>query len=276
MIKKTIGIKVLIFPLSVGFLIVFAILFIRPAFSDMMAARKSAKDGSQQLADLESRNAKLVAFKAKWESMEEKKIIEGALPGDQGVDDYMSELYSRVSRSGMLLNNFATQDSSYNSPYVCSVGVGTAAGGAAQSASGISPAVASPPSAVLSGTAPSAPALCANALDVTMSLNGTWEQLLSFLKYLGDTNRIANVKSVVVASGVGGQQGESNPDLLKVDLLVQVFYKPKSEASNLGTISSLTSGEGFDESVLEKIKGIVFTAYEEPSVSETGERNIFK
>jgi hypothetical protein len=84
------------------------------------------------------------------------------------------------------------------------------------------------------------------------------------------------VKSVVVASGVGGQQGESNPDLLKVDLLVQVFYKPKSEASNLGTISSLTSGEGFDESVLEKIKGIVFTAYEEPSVSETGERNIFK
>lgn len=276
MIKKTIGIKVLVFPLSVGFLIIFAILFIKPVYSDMMTARKSVETNRQQLANLQNQNTKLTDLKTRWDSMEEKKMIQGALPEDQSIDDYMSELYSRVSRSGMLLKDFATQESSLvSSPYVCGVGGGTAAGATVLPAGG-TPATAEGLSDTAAAGMPLVSATCANALGVSISLNGTWEQLLGFLKYLGDTNRIANVKSVAVASNVSGQQAESNPDLLKADVVVQVYYKSKSEASNIGTISSLTSGRGFNESVLEKIKNIVFSTYEEPGVSETSERNIFK
>ncbi len=276
MIKKTIGIKVLVLPLSVGFLIIFAILFIKPVYSDMMAARKSAEINRQQLANLQNQNTKLTDLKTKWESMEEKKMIQGALPEDQSIDDYMSELYSRVSRSGMLLKDFATQESSLaSSPYVCGASGGAAAGATVPPAGG-TPATAEGLSGTASAGMPLVSATCANALDVSVSLNGTWEQLLGFLKYLGDTNRIANVKELTVTSGANSQQAESNTDLLKADAVVQVYYKSKSETSNIGTISSLTSERGFNESVLEKIKNIIFSAYEEPGVSETGERNIFK
>jgi len=271
---------VFILPLAVAFSVIFAILFIKPVYSDMMTARKSVETNRQQLADLQNQNTKLADLKTRWESMEEKKMIQGALPEGQSIDDYMSELYSRVSRSGMLLKNFATQESGLvNSPYVCSAGGGAAVGATVPPAGG-TPAAAPAMTENVSDTAaagtPLVSATCANALDVSISLNGTWEQLLGFLKYLGDTNRIANVKELTVASGANSQQAESNPDLLEADAVVQVYYKPKSEASNIGTISSLTSGRGFNESVLEKIKSIVFSAYEEPGVSESGERNIFK
>ncbi|PIU79303.1 MAG: hypothetical protein COZ28_00930 [Candidatus Moranbacteria bacterium CG_4_10_14_3_um_filter_44_15] len=273
MIKKIIGMKVFILPLAVAFSVMFAVLFVKPVYSDMMTARKSVETNRQQLASLQNQNAKLADLKTRWESMEEKKMIQGALPEDQSVDDYMSELYSRVSRSGMLLKNFAIQESSLvNLPYVCGASGEAAAGGTPATA----PAMTENVSNTASAETPLVSATCANALDVSISLNGTWEHLLGFLKYLGDTNRIANVKSIAVASNVNGQQAESNPDLLKADAVVQVYYKPESEASSIGTISSLTSGRGFNESVLEKIKNIIFSAYEEPGVSETGERNIFK
>ncbi|PIW93275.1 MAG: hypothetical protein COZ87_02185 [Candidatus Moranbacteria bacterium CG_4_8_14_3_um_filter_43_15] len=54
MIKKIIGMKVFILPLAVAFSVMFAVLFVKPVYSDMMTARKSVETNRQQLASLQN------------------------------------------------------------------------------------------------------------------------------------------------------------------------------------------------------------------------------
>ncbi len=277
MINKSIGLKVFILPLAAVFAVMFTVLFIQPAYSGMTAKKKAAGASQRQLSDLRQQDMKLSELKAKWDSMEEKKMVQNALPEGESLDDYMSEVYTRVSRSGVLLKSFGTQSqasagTSETSAYVCGSGLGAPTGDV-QPMSGAT-AAAGPQTPA---DAAAAPPLCANSLDVSLTMAGTWEQLLTFFQYLGDTNRIANIKDATIKSEVNTQSAESSPDVLAAELTVQLYsYKQKSGTADLKTIGALAGKGGFNVSALQKIKDTVFSAYEEPAVSETGERNVFK
>lgn len=73
MIKKTIGLKVLILPASLVFVVMFSILYVKPAAVEMMATRGKVAAGKQELVSLQEQNAKLSALKAKWETMDKKE-----------------------------------------------------------------------------------------------------------------------------------------------------------------------------------------------------------
>lgn len=278
MIKKIVGFKVLVLPLSLALAVMLVVLFIKPVFSDMIAARKAVEENRRQLAGLQDQNAKLLALKSKWETMDEdRKQVQNALPEGQDIDNYMDELYGRVTRSGIFLEKFDVQKSSLSSQ--ASICGEEAAGASAEIApqTGVNTAASSDNTA-FSGTAtlPNVSRPCVNATDVRISASGNWEQLLNLLNYLGDTNRIANLKILNISlAGAGQQEGESS-DVLSLEMTLQIFDKAKGGVSDIGTINTLASQGTFSEEIISKLKNVVYSVYEEPSVSETGERNLFK
>ncbi|MDI6777602.1 MAG: hypothetical protein QMD77_00240 [Patescibacteria group bacterium] len=280
MVKQIVGLKVLVLPLAVAFAIMFAVLFVKPAFDDMMAARKDVAANAGQLESLRVQNAKLAELKSQWETMEEKKLVQTALPESEEVDSYMSELYQRVSRSGALLTKFESTKavSSENISYACVKSDETSVSGGIQpSMQGTTPDASKMPATPLaSGAAPAVSSSCANLATVEISIFGNWEQILGLFKYLEDTNRLANISKVAIRLKEQVVQEGGNSDLLSAGIKLNIFYKPKSETGNMTTISSLASGGSFSEEGLKKLKDVVFSAFEEPGVSEAGERNIFK
>lgn len=275
MVKKAIGLRVVILPLAIAFVVMFAVLFVKPAYDKMKAEKENAAAAGQQLENLQKQNAKLTELKSKWETMEEKKLVQGALPNEEDVENYMSELYERVSRSGALLSKFEIQESrsSKTHPYLC----GSSADAAALAETAQAPSDAGAEGDLpVAGATPPAPTLCANSVETAISATGSWEQILDLFKYMEDTNRVANIeKASIRLANQTGQEGGSG-DLLNADMTLNIFYKPKSETGNAAAMSSLASGGQFDEETLEKLESLIFAAFEEPGVSEVSERNIFK
>lgn len=270
MIKKAIGLKVLVLPLSLGLVVILAVLFIKPAVSDMMAAKKAVDGDKGQLASLQSQNAKLLTLKSKWETMDEdKRRVQNALPENKDIDNYLNELYGRVSRSGVLLKNFdVLKGGSNDQSAIC--------GGEAGTSAGVSQAGENTAASSSAATSPVVSRPCVNSADVNISASGSWDQLLSLLNYSGDTNRVANIRSLSISSAGEGKQEEGNSDVLRIGITLRIFDKAKTEMSNIGTINTLASQGTFNEGIVSKLKNTIYSIYEEPSVSETGERNIFK
>ncbi|MFA5926319.1 MAG: type 4a pilus biogenesis protein PilO [Parcubacteria group bacterium] len=276
MVNKITGIKVLIVPVTVGISLLVSILFVKPAFDDMQTQRKKRSEIEKQLTDLEGQNKKLSELKAKWDSMaDDKSLVEGALPNDASMDSYIYELNERASRSGILINSVSAKEKTSGlEDYFCGKEKGAIVSSANSSSDDESSGNgAGSGSKAVGGIQPSSSCVKGYSLDLVVT--GNWEQIVNFFKYLEDTNRMANISSIAIKSNPSGQPGESN-DLLSTTIGLSVFYRAKSEVSNSSIISSLASGEGFEENVIKKLNNIVFSPYVAPSISESGERNIFK
>ena len=272
MVNKIVGFKVLILPLTAVFIVMMSVLYIKPAYDEMQLLKKSQTEKQLQLDNLQSQNQKLAELKNKWDSMEnERSLTETALPAKSEMENYIAELYGRASRSGILLSSItSSEQGSTSESYVCGSSVNPAV-----SVSAVDPAAASGTAGVLTSVAPQS---CANAASVNLAVSGNWDQLISFFKYLEDTNRIANIISVAISASTQNKSGEQvSGDLLSATVDLSVFYKEKSEAGgSSSTISSLASGKGFEENVIKKLNEVIFAPYVAPVVSESGERNIFK
>jgi len=283
MVKKIIGVRVVILPLSLGIVVIMSILFIKPLLFQVLDYRGSIEEGKKQLSDLEVQYQKLSQLKSEWQSMEEKKIIEVALPQDESVENFLTETYQRAARSGVIMSNFSAKSGTADS--LCSAAGGAAGTATAESpSSGVSVGDASPDSADFQNTAGAAgsAASCTASVPTQVSFSGNWDQVLNFLKYSTDSNRIANLKSLTISpkgrsSGGVESSGEQAPsDVLSVVVTLEAYYQPKSGTSSPAAIKALASEAGFSENVLKKVQEIVYAPYEPPLVSETGERNIFK
>ena len=279
MVIKSIGLKVLILPLSLALVVMISILFIKPALEDMNANRKALDAGKEKLVALQEQAQKLSELKNTFQSMEERKIVAVALPEDESIEDYLNELYQRASRSGVLVNNFSASEKAPmgGSSYVCGsslAGVSDTSSAASSGSGTGSENLSGSNSAVSGGSL--VPASCVQGSVIQISVKGTWDQFLSFYKYLADSNRIANVSEVSIGSKSQGSAESSESDLLESQVTLEVYYKSKSRTSNMATIGALTGGAGFNKNILKKLEEIVYAPYEAPAVSESSERNIFK
>lgn len=287
MVIKSIGIKVLILPLSLALVVMISIVFIKPALVKMNANRKTLAQNEEKLTALQAQTQKMDSLKRAFDALEEKKLVAVALPEDESIEDYLSELYQRASRSGVLVTNFSvSEDSSGNSEraYSCSAVAVAAAQSPVASAGASStqtPAMSGNSLAAdgtgSAGVSPAVPA-CADISSVQISVEGNWEQLLSFFKYLADSNRIANMEAIEISSrGQSNQQDEAaSTDLLSSKITLAIHSKEKKKVSDMNSVNALVAGAGFNQGVLNKLKEIVYAPYEAPLVPETGERNIFK
>ena len=294
MIKKTIGLKVLILPLTLALAVTMSVFFVKPAFEDMNLTRKKLLEKKEELATLQLQEQKLTELNRAFESLakEKKDLAITALPEEENTEDYLSELYQRALKTGVLMSDFTVSEKTTqsNATYICGSSAAASDNSSAtvsEASSGISspggPGVGSGVSA-MSATQPisSASSFCVQGLDVQISVQGTWDQFLNFYKYLADSNRIANLSKVSISSkiqassGGEGSQGSSS-DLLSSQIGLVIYYKPKSKTSNQTIAKELVSGKsGLDQAVLKKLEEIVYLPYVEPAVSETGERNFFK
>lgn len=277
MVKKIVGLKVLILPLAVSFVVMFVVLYLKPAYDTLLKEKKIADESVRELENIRSQNAKLSELKLKWERMEEKNLVQVALPDDEEIDSYMSELYGRVTRSGTLLTKFETAKavSSEDISYLCKASAETDIAGL-PAANAVPTASSASAATSISGAMPVASGSCANLAKVDISAVGNWDQVVGLFRYLQDTNRLANISKISIQSKEqAGQEGGSS-DLLSADISLNIFYKKKKEKASADVISSLAGGGRFNDEGLKKLKKIVFSVFEEPGVSESGERNIFK
>jgi Tfp pilus assembly protein PilO len=295
MVKKMVGLKVLILPLALAVSIVGVIFYVQPVFSEFQKNRKEIQVQEEQLAAARAQAAKLEDLKKGFETMEEKNTVSVALPEEKDTEDYLNELYQRAARSGVIMSDFSITESSTGAAasssagkFDCSASASTGMEGAAVGvgAATSAPAAGSVPAATGEAASPDmmsvgtsaasvAPAACAKSATAKTSIKGNWDQILSFLKYLTDSNRVANLKSVSISAGQsGGEQGDS--DILSIDVELGIFFKTKSTTADPATIGVLTGGAGFSQKVIDKLKSVIYATYEPPQVSESGERNIFK
>lgn len=278
MVQKSMRLKVLILPLSLVVAVVLAVFFIKPAFSEVMAARNALKEKTILLENLKSQNQKLQSLKSKWDSLgEEKTLVAAALPETENIDSYVSELFSKAGRSGVLLSDVKigqqSQSAGSSKPaYIC----GTAAEeGLPQDTS--SPETATSP---ISGKEnqigqTTAAIDCLKAAGISMTARGTWEQMLDFFKYLEDMNRISETDSLSLGSGTesGGQPAS---DLLTANISINTFFKPASPKGNATLAQGLAARGNFNQKAIEKLRTLIYAPYDLPAVSPGGERNLFK
>lgn len=268
MIKHSMSLKVLILPVSLAVVAVAAIFFIQPVFSEMLAAKNSLDTQKKQLEDLKIQNQKLQELEQKWQTMsEEKTLVRAALPETEDVDAYISELFSKASRSGVLLSKvqLGQLESKTDKPaYVC---------GAVNSAD-----FSSIPAGSETANMPDAPNVsenCVRSINFSMTAVGTWEQILDFFKYLEDMNRISNIEG---ASIVSEKQSPDQPpsDLLSANVLINAFFKEKNQSGNAVLASAMSNQGNFNQKVIEKLKEIIYAPYSAPTMSPGGQRNVFK
>jgi Tfp pilus assembly protein PilO len=265
MIQQSMSLKVLIFPISLVLAAIVAILFIKPAFSDMNAAKKDLIAEQASLESLKMKNEKLQAAKAKFNALaEEKNLVFSALPESDDVDTYISEITSKANRSGVLLSSVSLDKAQGGSEairsYVCSENSGSGSAGSA-----------AVPAAADGSVAPVLPAQdCVKAVNASLVLQGTWEQLLDFLKYLEDMNRISNI------SGVEIDTSAESGDVLEINISLSSFFKENSGSANAAVVDNLAGQGTINQNAIDRLKEIIYAPYAAPDVAPAGERNLFK
>lgn len=270
MVNKITGIKILVVPVAVALALLASILYVKPAYDEMQSAKKEQARLKDQQSKLEDQNKKLSDLKTKWEAMsDERTLVDGSIPVDTSIDYYLSQLYEQASKSGVLLSSVSKNiKSELGESYACGAKVGPEVSQSISSsqddASGAETTSAPKKSKSAATGSP-----CANVVSINVEINGSWDQVLNFLKYLESTNRIANVSSIEIS-------GSTSNDLLRVKIQTSVYFKDKTSNGSSTLASGLMSGKGFEEGVIKKLNAIIFAPYVAPSVSETGERNIFK
>jgi Tfp pilus assembly protein PilO len=284
MIQESMRLKVLILPLSLAIVVIAAIFFIKPAFSDMMSTKESLAGKQSQLENLKKQVQGLQAMKTKWEAMtDEKTLVETAFPETEGVDAYVSEITSKASRSGVLLteigfNQTNSGGATQSADYICgadSTGGTAQSGASSPQSSAAAPLVSGASDASGSQNLAGSPSACVKSIAVSLSVKGSWEQMLDFFKYLEDMNRISNIESVTLSAG-SSSQDQASSDILSGDISANAFFKEKAQSGSMALASNLASQGSFNQKSLERLKETIYAPYDTPSMSPSGERNIFK
>jgi Tfp pilus assembly protein PilO len=278
MIQESMRLKILILPISLAIAIIVAIFFIKPAFSDMMSSKDALAGKQTQLDELKRQTQKLQAMKTKWEAMaDERNLVATAFPETESVDSYISEITSKASRSGVLLTDIKLNQASSGgtglSPdYICS---GDSIGGVAQA--GAAPATVVPGASDASGSQSLAvsPSRCLKSVAISLSVKGSWEQMLDFFKYLEDMNRISNINSVALSAGTQSQD-QSSSDILTASISANAFFKEKTQSGSMALATNLAKQGVFNQKSLDKLKEVIYAPYDVPTVSPSSQRNIFK
>ncbi len=258
-------------PFAVVISLLLIVFYVKPAFDEMQSLKKNQIEIKSQLDNLQQQNKKLSELKTKWDSMSsEKLLVDGALPEDKDMDNFTAELYERASRSGVLLTEVSAKEGTSSiKPYVCSIKGGSVVSSAiSDAANGDEMSGAEKKGSAQAVTS------CVHEIILSTASIGNWDQTVNFFKYVEDMNRVSSIKSIGIKSEKGNQSDGS--DLITTEIEMSVYYKAKGAAVTPSVISSLTSGKGFEEGVIKSLKDIVFTPYVAPSVSESGERNLFK
>lgn len=278
MIQESMRLKVLILPISLAISVIVAIFFIKPAFSDMMSLKDALAGKQTQLDDLKGQSQKLQAMKTKWEAMaDERNLVTTAFPETESVDSYISEITSKASRSGVLLSdislNQASSGGAGSSPdYICS---GDSIGGVAQVGAAATSVVPGASDASGSQNLSAAPSSCLKSVAISLSAKGSWEQMLDFFKYLEDMNRISNIESVTLSTEASSQD-QASSDILSAAISANAFFKEKSQNGSMALATNLATQGVFNQKSLEKLKETIYAPYDVPTVSPSGQRNIFK
>jgi Tfp pilus assembly protein PilO len=279
MVQQTLRLKILILPLSLVVAVMFGIFFLKPAISDMLSAQKDLSQKQNQLDSLKMQTQKLSQAQKNWEAMsDDKTLVESALPEKEDVDSYISELFSKASRSGIYLSDLkkdqASSVSEETPAYVC----GAVDQNAMPDASASAPI---DPNSTSSVTADMTAAMlpqrsCVQMISISMSARGSWEQMLDFLRYLQDMSRVSNIGTVAISSQNTAQPDQNASDVLGAQLSINVFFKNKSLKPDSMAIGQLASQGDFSKAAIEKLRDVVYAPYTVPSVSPGGERNLFK
>jgi len=277
MINKITGLRVLIMPMALLLVVLISILFVQPEYSNVRNLQKGLGNSQSQLDDIKTQQSKLSNLLNNLGSLEGKNLVDVALPGKADQEDYLAEIYQRASKSGVILNNISfldkTQAGNVVLNYECDV-VTNASSAASLATSSQNSYIAGGSSA---SSAISENPICANKLTAEVESTGNWDQILNFLKYATDSNRLATINAINISAGsANGSEMSANGDALKAKIDISIFSKTKSETSNPTTIAALIGSQGIDKNALQNLVGMVYMPYEAQSVSQTGERNIFK
>ena len=283
MIQESMRLKVLILPLSLAIAVIVAIFFIKPAFSDMLSSKNALAGKQAQLENLKNQNQKLQAMKTKWEAMaDEKNLVATAFPETENVDSYISEITSKASRSGVLLTDIklgqaGSVGTSQNPDYICGDDLtgGMAQAGASTTASAQPVGAAAAPDTSGLQTLPGSSSACLKAITISLTAKGSWEQMLDFFKYLEDMNRISNIEALTLSTQAQVQD-QASSDILSADISANAFFKEKDQSGSMALASNLASQGIFNQKSLDKLKETIYAPYDVPTVSPSGQRNIFK
>jgi Tfp pilus assembly protein PilO len=282
MVNKFVGLKVLILPLSSAAVIMIAVLFIKPAYSDVNKLKKVIGEDNIQLEQLKEQSTKMKEMESSLSSMEEKPMVMSALPEQDETDKYLAEFYGRVSRSGVLLKSFKLNELNASLPGCGGVsGVPLQSPGAGNTpitaGSGLAGAENSAAISQPVGTATAASqSSCLKTIGVDVTVSGSWDQVLSFLKYIEDTSRVANIDKVDLDPGQAGSD-QGSGDIISAKVVLNIFSKPKSENANISQVNNLTSGDGLNKNILRKVEGAIYGTFDyNYDTEKTAGKNIFK
>jgi Tfp pilus assembly protein PilO len=283
MVNKLVGLKVLILPLSSAAVIMIAVLFIKPAYSDVSALKKSIAEDKKQLEQIQAQNVKMKEIENSLSSMEEKPMVMAALPEQEETEKYLAEFYGRVSRSGVLLKSFSLTGESVESLSSCGTDTGASllSSGTESSSTAENGGVASTGNVAVVSQSLGATTLinqisCPKTIGIDVTVSGSWDQVMNFLKYIEDTSRIANITKTDINSGQAGSNPESS-DILNAKVSLEIFSKPKSENASIAQVDVLTSGDGLNKNILKKIEGVIYGSFDYNYDEEkTAGKNIFK
>jgi Tfp pilus assembly protein PilO len=275
MIQSTMRLKVLILPVSLVLAVIMLIFFIKPAYTDMMQAKSNLEANKIKLVDVQSKNQKLQKLKLEWQSFSnERNLVLSALPDSENMDAFFSEIITKAGRSGVLLTKIEQSKpnqtgTTTNSSYICGA-EGAAGSGAAASSTEIGGATGANANSELEASS----IVCLNAVSISLSVRGNWDQVLDFFKYMEDMNRVANINTATITAS-DSQQGQSS-DLLNIEISMTGFMKKKDQNFNSVSADNLASQGKFNQSGLNKLKNAVYAPYAVEPVSPVGVRNVFK
>jgi Tfp pilus assembly protein PilO len=303
MINKAIGLKVLILPFSIALVIMITVFFARPLYVEVNDLKKSSEENKNKLSQLEAQEKAMNELENSFNAMEERGVVTAALPEKEEIDNYLSEFYGRVSRSGILLKSFLKSEETveFSDTYSCGKEqlVDSQASGASAAAPASGASTAAP---AAGGGSPGAPALgtgganpgigditaqqamplastsqpaCAKNTIVNITASGNWDQVINFFKFIEDTSRIANIRNVSLGNEQSTSQ-ESSGDAISISASISIFNKPKNGIISPALISSLASKKGFDKAIINKIESAIYGSFEVPKVEKVGTRNLFK
>lgn len=278
MVKQSIRLKVFILPISLALSVAALIFLVKPSFSDMNAAKATLSAKQSQLDKWNEQSQKLKKLASDWEPLsDEKTLIQTALPDTENIDIYISELTSKASRSGILLSDIELVERSpgaENPLYVCGA---VTDGSSASAPSSISAGTTAETGASdsISNNLANSSSDCLKMIKVSIVAKGSWEQLLDFFKYLEDMNRISNIDGVNVSvENQGPEQASSG--ILSVGLSINAFFKKGGQVGDTMLIAGPASQMQLNQKAIQKLKETIYSPYAAPSVSPSGERNIFK
>ncbi|MDD3487463.1 MAG: type 4a pilus biogenesis protein PilO [Candidatus Moranbacteria bacterium] len=266
MIEQTMRFKVLILPLALTLTVVLLVFFVKPAFSDMMQAKNGLEQNQAALANVQAKNQKLQNLKSQWSSlMEDRSLVETALPDSEDVDAFIAEIVSKANLSGVLVSQIDKdqQIQSTSSAYICKGGED------ATDASMSDDGTYSEDNALAVSSS------CVDPLPINLSVRGSWEQVLELLKYVEDMNRIVNINLINFALSMDSDQEQSS-DLLTASIGFDGFLKKKDDSTGSVSAENLASQGKFNENALNKLKNSIYAPFSAPSVSSGEVRNIFK